>query len=63
VDEHILPDITGDEAISFGVVEPLDGSSLSLGHFLLLLHLWDLETKQGGRDETGHPVSASLGGP
>src|SRR5688572_30947284 len=39
VDEHILAALGGDEAESLGVVEPLDGAGLTVGHDSVPLYL------------------------
>jgi hypothetical protein len=37
VDEDVLAAFRGDEAVAFGIVKPLNGAALTIGHGELLL--------------------------
>jgi len=39
MDKYVLCALTGDESISFGIIEPFDGSSLFFSHFYYSLIL------------------------
>src|SRR5690606_11351120 len=50
VDEHVLADLTADEAKALGVVEPFDGPGLALCHYCYSWNLagWWLRRCHGG---------------
>jgi hypothetical protein len=62
MDEYVVSGFTGDETISFGIIEPFDGSGLSFTH--LSYSLIDVNlAKQWGKIKKDPPVSASLDSP
>jgi hypothetical protein len=61
MDEYVLSDLTGDEAIPLARVEPFDGSGFFFGHFpysLICVFLGEAVPAE----KKDRPVSASLGG-
>jgi hypothetical protein len=54
MDKYVLCALTGDESISFGIIEPFDGSGLSFSHFSYSLIGVNL-VKQWGQNKKRPP--------